>query len=139
MMQKEFEERTGMQVTPAEYEKIEKLYMNSGNIDKDTFCKEYKKIASSEIVKELQMSLRIAENKIQQKDTQIAAYKRDLDGAAKFIMEAEEYGCKSEAARGKAIELLGQKDYLTRKLQRGYKLTEADRKILAEMMENINY
>ncbi len=137
MMQKEFEERTGMKVTAEEYAKIEKLYMAAGNMDKDAFCEEYKYLQSSPLVQELQTSLRIAENKIQQKDTQIEAYKKDLDGAARFIMEAEEYGCKSEAARGKAIEILGQKDYLTRKLQRGFKLTEADRKILAEILENI--
>lgn len=40
MMQQEFEQRTGMTVTADEYKKIEKLYMSSGNIDKDTFCKE---------------------------------------------------------------------------------------------------
>ena len=136
MMQKEFEERTGMQVTPAEYEKIEKLYMSSGNIDKDTFCKEYKKIASSEIVKELQRSLRITEGKLTQKTMMLeAAEKRESDLGDFLLEQAQKSG--NPALREKAIELIGAKEYILRKLKTESPLWDDDRAILIETLNNI--
>lgn len=42
MLQKEFEERVGMKVTPSEYEVIETLY-NDSDLEKDVFCAKWKK------------------------------------------------------------------------------------------------
>lgn len=55
MLQQEFEERYGKSVTPDEYTFIERTYMAAEGVDKDRFCKEWKKyhLSESHIVAEL--------------------------------------------------------------------------------------
>lgn len=136
MMQQEFEQRTGMTVTADEYKKIEKLYMSSGNIDKDTFCKEYKKVANTEIVKELQMSLRITEGKLTSARMSLEAAEARENELANFLMEqAQKLG--SMELRQKAIDLIGAKEYMLRKLKNDTPLWDADRELLIETLNNI--
>lgn len=47
MTQQEFESRTGEKVTAAAYATVEEIYLNAGSIDKDVFCREWKKHGSS--------------------------------------------------------------------------------------------
>ncbi len=42
MTKQEFEERTGAKVTKEEYAEIEQIYLNSRNMDKDDFCRNWK-------------------------------------------------------------------------------------------------
>lgn len=135
MMQKEFEERTGMKVTPEEYARIEKLYMGT-TMDKDAFCKEYKKIQSSKIVADLETSLRIEEGKVKSKQIELDAAKARENDTANFLIEqAQKLGIPE--LRKKAIELIGTKEYLKRKLATGSPLWEDDKKDLLEILENI--
>ncbi len=135
MMQKEFEERTGMKVTPEEYARIEKLYMGT-TMDKDAFCKEYKKIQSSKIVADLETSLRIEEGKLRSKQIELDAAKARENDTANFLIEqAQKLGIPE--LRKKAIELIGTKEYLKRKLATGNPLWEDDKKDLLEILENI--
>lgn len=136
MTQNEFEQRTNMKVTAEEYQKIEKLYMSAGNIDKDTFCKEYKKVASSRIVTELHLQVRMLENQVESLKSDKKQMASDKDELIDFMIEqSEKYG--SSELRQRAIELLGAKEYLRRKLERGYNLWELDRKLLVELLSNI--
>lgn len=43
MQQKEFEELTGLQVTPEEYYEIEQIYNTVDTIDKKEFCEHWKR------------------------------------------------------------------------------------------------
>ena len=52
MTQKEFEERTGITPTAEEFDYIHAVYMNT-SMDKDAFCKEYKKHGESRITREV--------------------------------------------------------------------------------------
>lgn len=125
-----------MKVTADEYAKIEKLYMSSGNIDKDTFCKEYKKVANSQIVNELQMSLRISEGKVKNAKMQLEAAQVRENDLANFLMEqAQKLG--SSELREKAIEILGAKEYMLRKLKSETPLWDADKELLIETLNNI--
>lgn len=136
MTQNEFEQRTNMTVTAEEYQKIEKLYMSAGNIDKDTFCKEYKKVASSRIVTELHLQVRMLENQVESLKSDKKQMASDKDELIDFMIEQSEKYSSSEL-RQRAIELLGAKEYLRRKLERGYNLWELDRKLLVELLSNI--
>lgn len=136
MTQNEFEQRTNMNVTAEEYQKIEKLYMSAGNIDKDTFCKEYKKVASSRIVTELHLQVRMLENQVESLKSDKKQMASDKDELIDFMIEQSEKYSSSEL-RQRAIELLGAKEYLRRKLERGYNLWELDRKLLVELLSNI--
>lgn len=51
MLQHEFEDRIGREVSRKEYIKANALYMSAGNIDKDDFCKEWDKIKDSKVLK----------------------------------------------------------------------------------------
>ena len=136
MTQQEFESRTGMTVTAEEYAKIESLYMSAGNIDKDTFCKEYKKVANSQMVQELQLNIRITENKVKNLQIELDAAKNRENDMANFLMEqAQKLGISD--LREKAIELIGIKEYLRRKLASGTPLWDADREALKEILDNI--
>lgn len=138
MMQKEFEERTGMSLTAEEYAKVEKLYMAAGNIDKDTFCEEYKKVANSQLVQELQMSIRILENKLEGAQAENRNREREASELGTFLMEqAQKLGSKE--LRQKAIDTLGTREYMIRKLQSGTPLWEDDREILIETLNNLAY
>ena len=135
MMQKEFEERTGMKVTPEEYARIEKLYMGT-TMDKDAFCKEYKKIQSSKIVADLETSLRIEEGKLRSKQIELDAAKARENDTANFLIEqAQKLGIPE--LREKAIELIGAKEYILRKLKTESPLWDDDRAILIETLNNI--
>ena len=136
MTQNEFEQRTNMKVTAEEYQKIEKLYMSAGNSDKDTFCKEYKKVASSRIVTELHLQVRMLENQVESLKSDKKQMASDKDELIDFMIEQSEKYSSSEL-RQRAIELLGAKEYLRRKLERGYNLWELDRKLLVELLSNI--
>lgn len=50
MTQKEFEDRTGIQLTMDQYTDVEAIYMMAGNMDKDEFCREYKKHKDSKLL-----------------------------------------------------------------------------------------
>ena len=43
MLQKEFEQLTGIKVSEEDFEKINEMYIEAGNIDKKSFCEAYKK------------------------------------------------------------------------------------------------
>jgi hypothetical protein len=53
MNHQEFIERTGLTPTIAEYQTIEAIYMAAGEMNKDEFCKEFRKCRNSRLVSEL--------------------------------------------------------------------------------------
>ena len=53
MTRKEFEERTGLNVSAVEFCTVNDIYMAAGEMDKDTFCKEWKKHSESKLLAEL--------------------------------------------------------------------------------------
>ena len=53
MLQKEFEERINRSVKHEEFIEANAMYMAAGDIDKDTFCREWKQIGDSPLVKGL--------------------------------------------------------------------------------------
>lgn len=43
MLQKEFEQLTGIKVSKEDFERINEMYIEAGNMDKKSFCEAYKK------------------------------------------------------------------------------------------------
>lgn len=43
MLQKEFEQLTGIKVSEEDFERINEMYIEAGNMDKKSFCEAYKK------------------------------------------------------------------------------------------------
>ncbi len=85
MMIQEFEQRTGFYPTLAEYEAIERAYMEFDG-DKDAFCKAYKKNAdgiAERIQREVNMAAFKAQNaqaaEIARRDAEIECLKKELE------------------------------------------------------------
>ena len=134
MMQKEFEERTGMQVTPAEYEKIEKLYMSSGNIDKDTFCKEWKKHSESKLLAELWKRVKHEHDLGMQKKEECDKLRSERWELVDFLLErAQKFG--DIELLHKAISMVGHAEVIRRKLDADMPLWELDRAYIKENLK----
>lgn len=127
MTQKEFEERIGRDVTGDEFERANAIYMAAGDIDKDRFCADYKKHKDSEIIAAL------FETADKQKD-RLHVLTKEREGLVHFLIDqAEEY--ESEELRFKAIQMVGEREYLRLKIHMGYDLWPADRNLLNEILQ----
>lgn len=139
MTKQEFETRTGLTVTTNEYTYIERVYMAS-NLQKDEFCKEWKKnrsLATSNLVCDLVMeieTLRGSYETLQKEYTRAQENaKASTNHMADFlILQAE--NCSASDLREKAIKMVGIKEYLRRRIDFGFSLWEEDKKALNEIL-----
>jgi len=78
MLVSEFTERTGVQLEPEEYQNVETMY-NEVKMNKDDFCKEWKKLYKNPLMKEIVESFakfRAKEREISDVKAQLAEEKR---------------------------------------------------------------
>lgn len=123
MLQQEFEALTGMSVEDTEFNRvINPMYMST-DLDKQVFCKEWKKhgLGSSEVAKA--MSDRVNEQRMA-----IDSLKKELDSVVRFLLSRCEPACDKQA-----IKIAGHKEVITIKMQQNYELTEDDRTFIIEM------
>ena len=123
MLQQEFEALTGLSVTDTEFNRvINPMYMST-DLDKQVFCKEWKKngLGSSEVAKA--MSDRVNEQRMA-----IDSLKKELDSVVRFLLSRCEPACDKQA-----IKIAGHKEVITIKMQQNYELTEDDRAFIIEM------
>jgi hypothetical protein len=143
MLQKEFEDRIGRSVTFTEYETANGLYMAAGNMDKDEFCAEYKRlIENSPLARELEKT--IAQLKTEKNNIQCQLRREQLNregdgrrllGIAHEVREGgmeasadqlDEFGAFLVGGRGKAIH---------EKLAKSYALTKEDLDYIQKNLE----
>lgn len=84
MLKNEFEERIGRSVSQEEYDNANCMYMAAGDIDKDTFCREWKKCGYSPLVLGLfdtayKLSREISEYKVRSYQEKVKNYRSVLD------------------------------------------------------------
>lgn len=115
MTQKEFTERTGYTPTSEKYAEIENMYMNT-NLDKDEFCDMWKN--NPKILKELERQTVLVRELYDER-------RRMAD----FLIEQAEKWSAGDL-REKAIAMIGEKDYLRRKIEKGFNLWDADKELL---------
>ena len=115
MTQKEFEERTGLKLTADNYIEVETCYMNT-DLDKDAFCK-------------LWMKNPAALKEIEQKTVLVRELYEERKCLANFLIEQAEKWSASDL-REKAIAMIGEREYLRRKIAKGYNLFSADKLLL---------
>lgn len=97
MMRSEFIERTGFEPTADEYAQINQEYMGC-DIDKDQFCKEWKKNGGiqrltrmrvsriEELEHELETVRRVYEEQLKAKDAEIEKIAKERDGAIQLSL-----------------------------------------------------
>lgn len=119
MTQKEFEERTGLKIKDGDYAEIEEMYMNT-DLDKDLFCKLW--IDNPTALKE-----------IERKTVLVRELYEERKSLANFLIEQAEKWSASDL-REKAISMIGDKEYIRRKLAKGYNLWSADKELLDSIL-----
>lgn len=121
MTQKEFEERTGLTPNSDDFSFIHSLYMNT-SMEKDQFCKEYKKIAGSEIVKDVHARLINSKIILEQRKQD------DIDMARSLIGKSRAYD--DTDFRNMAIKLIGEKDVVCLTMEMDLPLWSEDKEFI---------
>ncbi len=124
-MQKiEFTQRTGIELTDEQYQRVEDMYMNTGDMDKDEFCEDYKKHKDSKL---LAYFYNLTE------DSKVCAklIDRSMLKVTKFLlMKSREFNDKS--MRAEAIDLLGEKMIVKLTIEMNLELWDIDKKYIYE-------
>ena len=120
MTQKEFKERTGLKLNADGYKEVEEIYMNT-DLDKDQFCKLW--IEDPTTLKE-----------IERKTVLVRELYEERKCLSNFLIDQAEKWSASDL-REKAIAMIGEKEYLRRKIAKGYNLWDNDKKLLDEILK----
>ncbi len=122
-MQKiEFEQRTGINLTDDEYKDVEMMYLECGNIDKDDFCKDYKKHKDS-------VMIGIFFRQSQNQKEKLSRYSKERSSMVDFLLErAQAFG--DIELLNKAIQLVGHQEVIKRKIQKDLPLWDDDKKYI---------
>ena len=120
MLQQEFEERTGVKVTPEEYhDEIEPIYnFASDAIDKDIFCREWVEHHDSVLLKDLYQRLLVARGTSKQLENR-------LTEIAHFLITQSDM-LEEESLANAASTIISHKEVVKYKLRQGFALTQKD-------------
>lgn len=138
MTRKEFEDRTGRKISIANYAKAETLYMASGNMDKDEFCTEIRKMcaydaATDEI--ELRHTLvEIADTlaRLQAKVDFLEGEKSEKSQELAEFLIGKAHAHNDTDFRREAVKLVGERDVVLMTLQMGLPLWDEDKRYMIE-------
>lgn len=120
MLQQEFEERTGLKLPVDSYTEVEECYVNT-DLDKDAFCKLW--IENPTALKE-----------IERKTVLVRELYEERKCLSNFLIDQAEKWSASDL-REKAISMIGEREYLRRKIAKGYNLWEADKELLLDILK----
>lgn len=114
MLQKEFEQLTGIKVSEEDFERINEMYIEAGNMDKKSFCEAYKKgdflsvvptvietvkrtanfegyQEGQDEIHDLKMQIAAKDEVIREKDELLQAQLEDIKKAIKSYMNLGQY------------------------------------------------
>jgi len=129
MTRKEFEERTGLQVSAEEFSEVNNIYMAVDEMDKDTFCKEWKQHGESKLLAKLWNTANREHNMGMEKKEECDKLYRERWDLVDFLLErAQKFG--DEELLIKAIDMVGHANVIHRKLTLEMPLWECDRKYI---------
>lgn len=136
MTRKEFEDRTHRLITPEDYTLVENLYMAAGNMGKDEFCDELKKMCAYDGANdhiELRKCLKEVGRKLGGLEAENNHLKRrlhsDYSDLAEFLIgKASAYN--DTDFYNKAVALIGQKGVTLKKLEMGLPLWDEDKEYI---------
>jgi hypothetical protein len=140
MTQQEFIDRTGLTPTAEEFATIHRIYMACATLDKNEFCRDYKKHGMSRIVAQLLDALINEERKadaIFEKMTAVeqAANTRNLDMAVFLLGKAAAYD--DPDFEYEALKLVSRGTAILIKIKEGYQLTDNDFVYIANNIDNL--
>lgn len=121
MTQKEFEERTGIKPTAEDFDYIHAVYLNT-SMDKDEFCKDFKKHGDSRIIRDVHVRVLNYEMKCERQNNAINELADFLIGKAHAYDDTD--------FRNQAVKLVGEIDVVKRTIELGLPLWDEDRKVV---------
>ena len=137
MLQHEFETLIGRKATTEEYCEANAMYMAAGEMDKAEFCQEWMKVGTSRLVKEL--SDRVY--RLQEANHELKLIReeqaRDLSAAADVMLETADQCGEGDLAKDlmkAAVDLVGKKEVILRKISRGIHLSDEEMDFLKEKL-----
>lgn len=126
MTQKEFEERTGIKPKEEEFDYIHAVYLNT-SMNKDEFCKEWKKYGDSRIIRDVHVRVLNYEMKCGQQ-------KNAINELADFLI-GKAHAYDDTDFRNQAVMLVGEMDVVKRTIELGLPLWDEDRMVVLSMIE----
>lgn len=115
----------------AEYETANFIYMMAGEMDKNTFCKEYKEVGSSPLVLILAEAANSREKAYRDKETKERQTAHALLREADAVRDAG-HDDEADAIDKIAASLIGRKECIKWKLNKGFILSETDHEYITD-------
>lgn len=136
MTKQEFEARTGLKVNSEDYARIEKMYMAAGNMDKDLFCAEYKKVGTSALVAELFHKAYVLAGQLGERNDELSDIARQRADVAEFLVgkSAVHKDDDGEDFYRVALRIAGRNACVRTKLEYGYPLNGEDVAFLKSLL-----
>lgn len=126
MTQKEFEERTGIKPTEEEFDYIHAVYLNT-SMNKDEFCKEWKKYGDSRIIRDVYV-------RVLNYEMECERQKNAINELADFLI-GKAHAYDDTDFRNQAVKLVGEMDVVKRTIELGLPLWDEDRKVVLSIIE----
>ena len=152
MTKQEFTERTGINPTEEEFDKIHDLYILTGaKMDKQSFCAAYKSCKDMTLINALYNSLLFSTSRLKEERDSIEKERKEdrkkledlwdkTDVAVFNILEVAEKTLNenhAELLRSTAVSLVGKFDVCMAKLDRGYAMDEEEREYFYDEIANL--
>ena len=136
MTKQEFEARTGMKTNSEDYARIEKMYMAAGNMDKDLFCAEYKKVGTSVLVAELFRQVIVLKGQLEERNNELDDAAQRRADVAEFLVgkAAVHKDDDGEDFYRVALRIAGRNACVLTKLEYGYPLNGEDISFLKSLL-----
>ena len=125
MTQQEFTKRTGITPTAEEFDYINAVYMHT-SMDKDEFCKEWKKYGDSRIIREVYV--RVLNYKMECK------HQEDIISDLADFLIGKAHAYDDTDFRDQAASLVGEKEVVKRTIELGLPLWEEDRRFVLSII-----
>lgn len=126
MTQKEFEDRTGIKPTEEEFDYIHAVYLNT-SMNKDEFCKDFKKHGDSRIIRDVHVRVLNYEMKCERQ-------KNAINELADFLI-GKAHAYDDTDFRNQAVKLVGEMDVVKRTIELGLPFWDEDRKVVLSIIE----
>ena len=152
MTKQEFTERTGINPSEEECDKIHDLYILTGaQMDKDSFCAAYMSCKDMTLINALYNSLLFSTSRLKEERDSIEKERKEdrkkledlwdkTDVAVFNILEVAEKTLNenhAELLRSTAVSLVGKFDVCMAKLDRGYAMDEEEREYFYDEIANL--
>ena len=126
MLQKEFEERTGIKPTEEEFDYIHAVYLNT-SMNKDEFCEDFKKHGDSRITRDVHVRVLNYKMKCERQ-------KNAINELADFLI-GKAHAYDDTDFRNQAVKLVGEREVVRRTIELGLPLWDEDRKCILSMID----